>query len=265
MERVGLFIAGVQKAGTTSLDAYLRLHPDLIGPSVKETHVFDDETLDWSQPPDERLHAFYPPARRDELRFEATPITSFWPPALARVRRYNPHARIVIILRDPIERAWSQWCMQRHHGTEPLAFAEAIREGRRRLEAGAPESAWRLFSYVERGMYTAQIRRALMLFSDKQVLLLDHATLFRDVAGALRRIADFANIAPFPRVPHIRANSNPYPQDGPSPADIAYLRGVFAEDAREAVQLAGIEASHWPTLQDGPTLESSTMSWSGMR
>lgn len=247
-DRVGLFIAGVQKAGTTSLDAYLRLHPGLAGPSVKETHVFDDETLDWREPPDERLHAHYAPGNTG-LRFEATPITIFWPPALARVRRYNPRARIIIILRDPIERAWSQWSMERHHGTEDLEFAQAIRAGRSRIKPGEYGPALRYFSYVERGLYTAQIRRALMLFPAAQVLFLDYARLFADVPAALARIADFAGLPPFPEVPYIRTRSNPRPGETISPADIAYLRGIFREDAREAVALAGIEGSHWLTFR----------------
>ncbi|MGJ4925565.1 sulfotransferase family protein [Bradyrhizobium sp. HKCCYLS2038] len=250
-DRVGLFVAGVQKAGTTSLDAYLRLHPGLAGPSVKETHVFDDETQDWSEPPDERLDSYYPLAARKQglLRFEATPITSFWPSGLERVRSYNGQARIIIILRDPIERAWSHWSMERHRGAEDLDFAQAIRDGRRRMTSDECGPALRAFSYVERGFYAAQIRRARRLFPDRQLLFLEYARLFADVPAALSRIAGFADLPAFPEVPRIRANSNPRPGETMSPEDIAYLQEVFRTDAQEAVALAGIEAAHWLTFR----------------
>ncbi|MBR0669128.1 sulfotransferase domain-containing protein [Roseomonas hellenica] len=248
-ERVGLFVAGVQKAGTTSLDAYLRLHPALAGPSVKETHFFDDESMTWDAPAYERLHGFYPPFRDETLRFEATPATSFWAPALGRIRRYNPSARIILLLRDPIARAWSHWSMEFHRGAETLPFCDAIRSGRQRF-AGAPLGPeWRDYSYVERGLYLGQVRRALMLYPESQLLFLDSQSLLNDAAGTLARIADFAGIAPFPAVPEMRERQNPRHGAAPDPRDVALLKDLFAEDAREAVTLAGIDADHWPTLR----------------
>ncbi|MFG1432038.1 sulfotransferase domain-containing protein [Xanthobacter sp. V2C-8] len=247
-ERVGLFVAGVQKAGTTSLDAYLRLHPALAAPSEKETHFFDDESIDWSAPPYERLHAFYPPPREGLLRFEATPITSFWPPALARIRRYNPAARIILLLRDPIARAWSHWSMEAARGAESVSFSDAITIGRRRLANAPLGPEWRDCSYVERGFYLGQVRRALLLFPEAQLLFLEAQALLSDAAGTLARIADFAGIAPFPPVPEIRERPNPCPGAEMSASDAAVLKALFADDAREAVALAGIDAGHWPTL-----------------
>ncbi|WAC29198.1 sulfotransferase family protein [Ancylobacter sp. SL191] len=250
-ERVGLFVAGVQKAGTTSLDAYLRQHPALAAPSVKETHFFDDEALTWEDPPYERLHAFYPPARAGVMRFEATPISSFWPPALARIRRYNPQARIILLLRDPIERAWSHWSMEVHRGTETLSFSDAITVEPARLKGAPLGPAWRDQSYVERGFYLGQVRRALLLFPDTQLLFLESRALAADPAGTLARIAAFAGIDAFPPVSPRRERANPFPHRVPQPRDVARLRELFAPDTRAAVALADIDAAHWPTLAAG--------------
>jgi hypothetical protein len=246
--KVDLFIAGVQKAGTTSLDAMLRQHPQLQGPNVKETHVFDDETWDWELAPDQRLAEFYSEPEADRLRFEATPVTSFWPPALARVQRYNPAARIVMILRDPVRRAWSHWCMEKSRGLETLNFSEAIRQGRSRLAAGFPGSEMRVYSYVERGLYLGQVQRVLSLFPAEQVLFLEFETLFRRPQDALDRIAGFTGIKPFKELRVERQNVNPMPAGGPAADDIACLKDILAEDARQAVKIAGFDASHWLTL-----------------
>lgn len=246
--RVDLFIAGVQKAGTTSLDAMLRQHPQLQGPAIKETHVFDDETWDWNEAPDLRLDAFYPDPKGDRLRFEATPVTSFWPPALARIRQYNPEARIVIILRDPIARAWSHWSMEKSRGLEPLSFSEAIRHGRNRLEAGPLGSEMRVFSYIERGLYLEQVQRVLSLFPAKQVLFLEFEALFCNPEASLNRIAGFAGIEPFKALRVERQNTNPMPGPGPDARDIAYLKEILADDALKAAKLAGLDVSHWLTF-----------------
>lgn len=247
-DRIGLFVAGVQKAGTTSLDSYLRLHPSLSGPSVKETHFFDDENISWNAPPYERLHAFYPPHAQGMLRFEATPASSFWAPSLARIRRYNPDARIILLLRDPIARAWSHWSMEVHRGAERLSFSDAITIGRQRFADAPLGPEWRDYSYVERGLYLGQLRRALLLFSRSQLLFLDSRSLAENAAGTLAQIADFAGLEPFPDVPAMRAMANPLPGASPSSRDVALLKELFADDAREAVSLAGIDARHWPTL-----------------
>ncbi|WP_185969773.1 sulfotransferase domain-containing protein [Rhizobium straminoryzae] len=251
-ERVGLFIAGVQKAGTTSLDVYLRSHPSLAGARVKEPHFFDDESLDWSNPPIERLHALYPPPVTGTLRFEATPISSFWPHALERIQRYNATAKIILLLRDPIERAWSQWSMQLDRGTETLSFPEAIEAGPRRLISEPLGRAWRDHSYVERGFYLYQIRRVLSLFPASQVLFLESRGLAADPVGTMARIAGFLDLAPFPPVSSLRERQNPVPDLAPQPKDILRLRDLFVADARATVAVTGIDARHWPTLAADP-------------
>lgn len=246
--RTELFIAGVQKAGTTSIDAVLRQHPRLQGPVIKETHVFDDETWDWSQDPAACLDSFYPPACPGCLRFEATPITSFWPAALERVKRYNAAARIVIILRDPIERAWSHWCMEKSRGAEILTFPDAIRQGRNRLQQDTGGNAMRVFSYVERSLYLNQVQRAQALFPASQLLFLEFGKLILHPHDTVNRIAAFAGVEPFRHLRMSWLNSNPIRNTGPEPQDTAYLQELLADDARQAAELAGIDASDWLTL-----------------
>jgi hypothetical protein len=244
--RMGVFIGGVQKGGTSALHAYLARHPDLCPPPCKELHFFDDETRDWRWPCGGALNRLAPADGR--LRFEATPITLFWPGALERIVAYNPWARLILIFRDPVERAWSHWCMEYARGVETLPFARAIREGRSRL-AGLPPWAdeRRLFSYVERGAYGAQLAHALTLLPRRQMLLLRSQDLADDPDGTLARVRDFLGIAPFGSVKPLRENGRPamiWPAL-PVEADRALIMAELGGDLALFARLSGLDVAGW--------------------
>jgi hypothetical protein len=168
---VDFFIAGAQKAGTTALDIYLRQHPCIQMANVKEVHFFDDETIDWAKPDFSKLHgAFDWSAEWASLRGEATPIYMYWPNCLARLRQYNGAAKIIVLLRHPAFRAHSQWRMEARRGMDTFSFAEAITPVGRQRVLDMPNKVHRVFSYVERGFYSAQIERLFNLFPRERVL-----------------------------------------------------------------------------------------------
>ena len=136
-------------------------------------HFFDDETIDWVRPDYERFHKAF---KKDGTRqaFDATPIYLFWPSAIERLQAYNPEAKLIFLFRNPIERAFSHWCMEWARKRETLPFDQAIREGRQRVRTS--EKALRTFSYVERGFYGKQVRQ-----------LLTHCPRSRNSIPALRR------------------------------------------------------------------------------
>lgn len=126
--RVSFLIAGVQKGGTTALFRYLEaLGPVAMAP-VKETHFFDDEkSVDWAAPDYAAYHAQFP-AFDGRPRGEATPIYIYWPHSLARIARYNPAMKLILLFRDPVERAWSQWNLVAvEDGICPRVGARALR------------------------------------------------------------------------------------------------------------------------------------------
>lgn len=243
---MAVFIGGVQKGGTSALHAYLARHGGLCPPPRKELHFFDDETRDWRWPCAAALDALAPGDGR--MRFEATPITLFWPGALERVVAYNPWARLILIFRDPVERAWSQWCMDYARGAEWLPFARAIREGRDRLGGLASRAdERRVFSYVERGAYGAQLARALTLLPRRQLLLLRSQDLARDPARTLTQVSDFLGIAPFGPGPFLRENVR-IPMAWPAlpvEADRAHIMEELGEDLALFARLSGLDVTGW--------------------
>ena len=180
MSPVRFLIAGVQKCGTSALDAYLRGHPELEMARIKETHFFDNEVdVDWRTPDYAALHSLYD-GDGSAMRGEATPITFYWTPAHYRVLRYNPDMKFILLFRDPVERAWSHWKMAAAAGRDTCSFSDAIRSGRVRvLDDGGPAGLSRWLSYVERGYYARQLHELTRLFPLENMLFLMQDELSR--------------------------------------------------------------------------------------
>jgi len=246
--RIAVFFAGVQKGGTTTLHEYLRGHPAMSPPHVKELHHFDDEARNWANGADlARLEAAFTGGDAGRLRYDATPIHGFWPPALLRIRAYNPAARLVWIFRDPVARAFSHWRMERARGEETLSFAQAIREGRARIAHEPPLARpLRVHSYVERGFYGQQVANGLALFPRAQHLFLTSEELDANPDATLARLAAFLDIAPFAPGQGLRAHVGvPMPEEAPSPADRALLLGLWRQDLARFSALTGLCSARW--------------------
>lgn len=239
--RVSFIIAGVQKGGTTALFDYLSDEPALALSSEKELHFFDDEGQDWSTPDYAGYHGRFPDFD-GRPRGEATPIYLYWPNSLERIQAYNPAARLIVMLRDPVERAWSHWKMEFARGAEARPFAWCIREGRQRLFDAEPWGAHREFSYVERGFYGAQIARLFRLFPRDQTLVLRADTLRRDPGSAMAQVRAFLDLPPgappAPREVHVGRDMD-YGSTLTA-ADVAHLRRAYARDAEQLADLTGV-------------------------
>jgi hypothetical protein len=161
---------------------------------TKEVHYFDDETINWSAPDRDRLKSQFDWSATDVIRGEATPIYVYWPDALARIAAYNATARLIIGLRHPTYRAFSHWRMETERGLESLSFEEAIGpEGRRRVQH-APRGAHRVFSYVERSLYSGQIATMLALFPREQVYFFRTDLLWREHERTISDVQDFLRV-----------------------------------------------------------------------
>lgn len=241
-KRVGFLVAGAQKAGTTALFDYLAEIPALELPGIKEAHFFDEEgKLDWDAPDYAPYHALF--GDPDRMWGEATPIYLYWPNALERIRAYNPAMKLILLFRDPIERAWSHWKMEYARGKETEPFAWCIRDGRARMADGTPYPGFhRVYSYVERGYYGRQLARALALFPREQLLLLGSDDLLHDPTGTIGTVCAFLGVDP-PAGPILPKISRPaadidYPATL-SDSDVIFLQRQFAD---EVARLHGLAA-----------------------
>jgi hypothetical protein len=239
---VDVFVVGVQKGGTTALASYLRLHPGIQMSKKKEVHYFDNDEIDWACPNRDQLHEQFDWSVYDVRRAEATPIYIYWPESLKRLRDYNPNAKIIVLLRHPVLRAFSHWRMEVRRNRESLSFEEAIQAGRERV-ATAPNGAHRVFSYVERGLYAEQIERLLSLFPRSQVHFLRTDMLWQDTPGALVRIAEFIGIEPVS--PEHEAHAPRIQSISISDSARLLLQELYAQNIGETSRLTGLDLSDW--------------------
>lgn len=182
-------IPGAMKAGTTSLARMLRRHPDIGMASSKELHYFDGKRI---HSPEAYAAKFAGVADR-HARFEATPSYLYLPAAARRIASELPATvRFVIMLRDPVDRAYSQYWHGRRVGAIDASFEEALR----REPAMLGRNTYGFWSLVDRGRYVGQLRRFEALFGRERLLVVLFEEFVREPARAADRVAAFVGVAP---------------------------------------------------------------------
>src|SRR5580658_8124378 len=197
-------VIGAPKAGTTALHATLARHPGLYMSAVKEPKFFlsdgpppakggpgDALTYRehvWRRPDYEAL---FDPAPAGTLTGESTPLYLYDRAAMGRIRQTLPGAKLIVIVRDPVERAHSNWTHLWSAGLEPIGdFVRACGEEERRIEAG-----WASFwHYIGLGRYGEQLEYLFTLFPREQVLVIRYRLLIDEPAATLDRICAFLGV-----------------------------------------------------------------------
>jgi hypothetical protein len=231
-------IIGAQKAGTTSLASYLAAHPCVVSPRFKEVHYFDlnyGKGIDW-------YRSHFPLGRRRRLKSllrgrrlragDATPYYLLHPGVARRASDLIPAARIIILLRNPVDRAYSHYHHEVRLGMEPLSFEEAIdAETQRiageaeRLEAQVSYESFNYqnFTYLARGIYSGQISRWLRYFRPAQFLVLSSEQFFKTPA------LEYGKVLKFLGLPKWELSSYPAEFAGSYPPMPAAMRGPLTE------------------------------------
>jgi hypothetical protein len=244
--RVDFVICGTQKGGTTALDAYLREHPEVCMADRKEVHFFDTEAFFASRSPDySTYHAAFSPNVSHKLIGEATPIYMYWRDAPRRIWEYNRDMKLVVVLRNPIERAFSHWNMERAKGADDLSFWDAIHSEEKRCREALPYQH-RVFSYVDRGFYLEQLRRLWSYFPREQVLILKNEVLKHHPCEALREVCDFLGVAHFSNLDSKDVHSRPY-ESRMSSEERRFLQSLFEYEIRGLERELGWDCSDWLT------------------
>ncbi len=204
-----LLIIGAQRSGTSSLYKYLEHHPCVVPSLRKETHFFSlnyEKGSDWYRAhfPSHWRRAVTRGRRGRVLTFESTPYYLFHPLAAARAAEVVPDACILVLLRNPVERAYSHYCHNLRHGREPLSFEDALAAEPERLagelERIAATSHSRhhaRFSYFARGLYAQQLLTWMAHFPAERFKVVRSEDLFEHTPAVYADVLAFLGLPPW--------------------------------------------------------------------
>ncbi|EKO3677105.1 sulfotransferase [Vibrio metschnikovii] len=206
--RPNLFILGGQKCGTTALAHFLAQHPDIAVAEGKEAHIFDcpdflnnqGQVSVSHQTLDKAYQAKFAHANGQRYRCDATPIYAYWQPILAAVADYQPQAKVIFMLRDPVERAISHYTMERSRGLESVSMLRAFLTESWRLKQAQHNYQWdsplRTHSYLDRGVFSRQWATINHCFQSENILLLHNDQLRYQHNQTLAKVFQFLDLPP---------------------------------------------------------------------
>ena len=194
--KVGLFIVGAPKAGTTSLYHYLSEHPEVFMSREKETDFFSNEEL-------KELSSYYKSksvASLDayKLQFEGATDAKilgegsvsylYYPKVPVKIKEYNPSSKIIIMLRHPVDRAYSHYLMDYRMGLIDVSFEEVMN--------GKGIEANKVFyqQCIELGFYYAQVKRYLDVFGASNVHLIEYESFKSNTSEEMQKVFEFIDI-----------------------------------------------------------------------
>jgi hypothetical protein len=247
-------IIGTKRGGTTSLQQYLTAHPDVLEPkAAKASHYFDANfSKGWSW-----YRAHFPLQRwmdgeraagRPVVVGEASPYYCFHPLALDRIAARVPDVKLIIVLRDPVERAWSHYSYEVARGNEDLPFADALDAEPARTEGVADrirrgevddDRHWRLHTYVQRGLYAEQIQAAHDRFPAHQLQVVVSEELFAQPLDVMNQVFAFLGVDPVDSGHFEAVNANK--KSALDPVVRERLASYYAPHNRQLYELLGRE------------------------
>lgn len=215
-------IIGAQKGGTTSLHQYLLLHPQVCSAYHKEIHFFD---VNFHKR--ERWYRTHFPLYRPvlsgarKLVGDSTPYYFFHPLAPERAASLYPELKLMCLLRNPVDRAFSHFQHNRRKGRENRSFLEACQDEERWLadetrnileQPDYYSEKHRHFSYVSRGIYIDQLMRWHDCFPKEQLLILESGDFYRDTARSVSKACEFLGLSPLESDHFEAKNKQSYPE-----------------------------------------------------
>lgn len=207
-------IIGAQKAGTYGLFYTLKQHSLLSKSTKKEIHYFDNDNWYSKRGSQNEYFMNFPLStqmKKGELLFEATPDYIYNPKSAQRIFQHNPKMKLIIILRNPVERAISAWTMFHHQlKTEEYKnvydsrnFDEAIQEEFANFDSSNFYNDFR--AYIKRGIYQWQLENYLKVFPLNQILIINSNHLLSNHEEQMNHILNFLDL-PFEYLPQLILN-----------------------------------------------------------
>jgi hypothetical protein len=214
-------VVGTQKGGTTELYDQLIMHPQIAPAFAKEVHFFDanyGKGVEW-------YSTFFPRAdshgASGMITGEASPCYIFHPDVARRVAETLPNVKIILLLRNPVDRAYSHYHHEVRLGYETFPFECAIEREQMRLsgekakmlqEQNYYSDSYMHYSYLTRGIYVEQLQTWFEHFSKEQILVLKSEEFYKQMPLVMSQVYDFLGVPNLPPMKMNRHKSFPYPK-----------------------------------------------------
>lgn len=187
-------IVGTPKAGTTAIYHYLNQHPEIYFSPHKEPHFFSfigEQKPHWGVKTLAEYEELFEGVTTEKAIGEASTWYLYSQSAAQQIKKYIPYVKVIIILRNPIERAYSSWAFRVQCGWESIVnFEQAVQAEKNRI---ANHYEWD-FHYLQTGFYYEQIKRYFNLFPRNQIFICTHDSLNQDCISLLQNIFNFLEV-----------------------------------------------------------------------
>ena len=217
-------IIGSQKAGTTSVYNYLKQHPQVFVSPIKETNYFvhvarNPEILPYVPKASlpvrslEAYQALFREVSSETAIGEASHLYLTDPCAADHIRRHLPQARLIAVLRDPVERAFSAYWMRVRDGRETRSFEQAVEDEQQGRFEPSLELGGRF--YVRTGFYAGHLKPYLRMFDRSRIAIMLFDDLEADATGFMREVFGFLGVDDgFAPETSVRHNASGLPRRG---------------------------------------------------
>ena len=196
--KVGIFIVGAPKAGTTSLHYYMNEHPEILMSSVKEPNFFSDKEIvdqglyyetsgiNTSQ----KYHNLFLEKEDEKIFGESSVSYLFYPKVSKRIKEYNTVAKIIIMLRNPVERAFSHYLMDFRLGLLSDRFEDVFNK----------KEGLKFQQYFLLGNYYSQVKRYFNEFSKENVHIIWYSDFKKDTEKEVQKVFKFIGVDSYYKV-----------------------------------------------------------------
>lgn len=240
-----VLVIGAQRAGTSSIYRYLGSHPD-VSPSLRKEVEYFSTRMSMGE---RWYRAHFPLVGRPRVAFEATPDYLLHPKAADRASDHIPDLKAVVMLRDPVTRAFSQYGHQRRLGKEPMSFIEALEAEPTRIgsdldrlseDIDYPGIGVRIHGYMERGRYAPQLQRWVDAIGWDRIHVIRTEDLWADPAGTYTTLLDFLGLSHV--MPASLGENFSYVRDTPKPEKAMPPEAEVYLKEHLAAEVAAIES-----------------------
>jgi hypothetical protein len=202
---------GAQKSGTTSLQDILIQHPNIYLPKIKETHFFDNGELNYDKGVAWYSSEYFSDALDKRILGEISTNYMFLDYIPKRIHdTLGPDTKLIFMLRNPVNRAYSQFMMNRQNFFETKTFEEALKAEKERTDKD--EYSKKIFGYAQRGLYTRQIENFLKFFPKEQMFFIIFETDFlNNKTNTLKELCKFLEVPPYSFKLNIKKNVMSHP------------------------------------------------------